>query len=265
MSFKLYIFSDGENSDVDEIIKKYQTHDLVTYIKFEKNLGRISLADQWNRCISLVNSEWIWLFSDDDVADSNCVQELMHELTKSDFSVNLMRFQVGVIDQNKNILKGVEKVNKFQSDIDFVKNRLNSAQSSFACEYVFRRKIWFESGGFVNFPLAWYADDASWIKFSNGTDILTIFSAKVYWRISNVNISGASSKDSSVIKSKACIEYLVWLKKYFDQGGRLKIYDSLVPKHKRIIWYFRNVYTSRRYNVVNPFYYRQLIRNYRYV
>ncbi|MNL33406.1 hypothetical protein D3C87_1553170 [compost metagenome] len=115
-----------------------------------------------------------------------------------------------------------DRFNNFEdyvsSDV-FISNRLKSnGYRSFAVEYIFHRSL-FLNAGFIDFPLAWNSDDATWFSYSiaNGGRIKMLNSC-VYWRLSTSNIT-SDTTSNTVIKQKvdASLLYIDWLNKLMIQ------------------------------------------------
>ena len=82
-NFTLYIGDDCSPYDLKMIVDKYKGSMNVVYKRFETNLGGKDLVAQWERCINLTQGEpYIWLFSDDDILENNCVEEFYKILDK---------------------------------------------------------------------------------------------------------------------------------------------------------------------------------------
>ena len=73
-NFNIYIGDDDSPEDIYSIVEKFRHKLNIEYIKFGENIGSKSLTKQWERCVEMSNEEWIWLFSDDDIASPHCVE-----------------------------------------------------------------------------------------------------------------------------------------------------------------------------------------------
>ena len=83
-NFTLYVGDDCSPENIEEITFEYSNVINIKYIKFPNNIGAKHLVNQWNRCLNLVNDEeWIWLFSDDDIMDKDCVKSFYFSLENS--------------------------------------------------------------------------------------------------------------------------------------------------------------------------------------
>ncbi len=230
-AFSLYIGDDNSPEDLWEVIKEFTTDLQIEYKKFDSNWGGKDLVSHWNRCLDLVkNEDWIWLFSDDDCMDTNCV-ESFYECVNKNPSKKLLHFNVKVIDNNSEEIKSYESLNNFTPNmtaVAFFKAKIQGEIQSYVIEYVFHKSLIDQYGKFVNFDLAWCSDDATWIKFAQATGITTIQGAFVKWRLSGINISSIKS-DLNILKRKleAKYNYFIWIKSIFVE---YPVANSLIIK-----------------------------------
>lgn len=189
--FRLYIGDDGGPTEVAEAVGSFGGLE-VTYHRYAENLGRTSLASHWNRCVRLTDEPWVWLFADDDVMAPDCVASFYAELGGGD-SPDLLRFNTEIIDADGDVVSQNARHPVAESGIDFVFARLSGERSSYAVEYIFRRDAFDRAGGFVDYPVAWCTDDASWFRFSGDSGIRTLPTGGVRWRASGLNITDANT------------------------------------------------------------------------
>ena len=78
--FRLYIGDDASPEDLADIVREFSGILPINYHRFEKNLGRTSLMNHWERCIRMSRESWVWLFSDNDLMEPNCVEKFFEEL-----------------------------------------------------------------------------------------------------------------------------------------------------------------------------------------
>lgn len=230
--FKVYIGDDNSPFDLKTIVDKYTDCIDITYHKFVDNIGRNNLVGHWDRCLNLVQSEkWVWLFSDDDLMDSNCV-ELFYESLEINNNTKLFHFNVKTIDLKGTIIPSFLKFKDFPLYVDesfFFSSKLKGKVQSYVVEYIFDFRFFKEKGGFENFDLAWCADDATWIKMIGGANLRTIEKAYVYWRYSGRNISSISGDfDFQLRKLNACIHYIKWVELYFSNNGMVDSVSSYI-------------------------------------
>ena len=212
--FDVFVGDDASPEDPSEVIQKFQGRLKIRCRRFPDNMGRHSLVAHWNRCVRESSSEWVWLFSDDDVASPNCIAEFYKVLAGTGGVFDLYRFNTKTINASGKIIHDAPRHPVVEQAGDFLFAKFAGGRTSFAVEYIFRREAFETAGGFIDFPLAWFSDDASWIAFSRRTGIRTMPDANVFWRLSDLNISAVNSKLAS-IKLNAFRKYLLWLRQEF--------------------------------------------------
>ncbi|MFD2598077.1 glycosyltransferase family 2 protein [Sphingobacterium corticis] len=233
-NFVLYIGDDASPYDLTPIINKFKSKLEIVYQRFEENFGSKSLVKQWERCIEMSSENWIWLFSDDDVVKSDAVDNFF-SIVNSNSEFYKLRTEVINVDGNLHDqftnARGKNDVGSTIPSEDFIKRRLQSdGFRSFAVEYIFSRKLYNENK-FVEFPLAWASDDATWFLYSlkNGGKI-TVIDSVVYWRYSGSNLS-SESKQHDIVRQKilASLSYVIWVKD-IASNLNLCISDNLLAK-----------------------------------
>jgi len=226
--FTLYIGDDCNPENLYSIVEKYIDRIPIVYKHFDENIGGKDLVAQWERCIDLVcNEEWIWLFSDDDMMDPNCVKNFFNSLNQyPDF--DLFHFNVQKIDEHEIIIDNFYFFPKILTSEEFILKRLQGGCFSMVVEYIFRKSHFYNMKRFVNFDLAWGSDDATWIKLGKNKGIVNIEDSKVYWRKSLINISSIV-KDKKILirKLNAQIKFGNWIYEQSKQG-EFKIESSFL-------------------------------------
>lgn len=214
-NFTVYIGDDASPNNIKEIVDKFADTLNIVYKRFDENLGSVSLTKQWERCINLSHEQWIWLFSDDDIVSTTAV-EIFYNTVENKPNSQLFKFFTKIINDDGNeVTLFFDKTNKQKDKIspqDYLDKRLaHDRFRSYMVEYVFHRQL-FEQNKFVDFPLAWAADDATWIKYSMVNGGIDIIPDYVYWRYSGNNISSDKLNNHIVEKKLLAIEmYVQWL------------------------------------------------------
>lgn len=208
--FSVFIGDDCSPDDPAAILEKYRGRLNITYKKFAENLGKTSLSAHWTRCVAEVRSEWVWLFSDDDVASPDCVSRFREAVVKTDRKYDVYRFNLCIIDARGQKTHTPPVHPLWESSREFAFAKILDGRYSMAVEYVFRRAAFVAMGEFPQYPLAWCADDASWLILSRKTGIFTIADTFVSWRNSGINLSTPSPVNAAK-KLEAWRKYLEWI------------------------------------------------------
>ena len=190
--FQVYIGDDASPIPPTELLEKYQGKFSFTYKRFKDNLGSISLAKQWERCIEMSqNEEWFIILGDDDYLSANYVEEFYKHLELAEKNnINVIKCSSVEIDE-KGVIQIIKKEEPLiKSAIEhFFDKFVNEGRSSLS-EHIFRKSA-FKKYGFLEMSLAWHSDDWAQLRFSDFGNILFIKEAQCYVSVSSASISGS--------------------------------------------------------------------------
>lgn len=235
--FRVYIGDDASPEDLKSICDSFAGRLDLYYHRFEHNLGSTALAKHWNRCVALSHERWLWLFSDDDIADAGCSAAFRQALEETKDAFDVYHFQVNIVDREGKLLRRPPDYPPYLSSVDYTGLRLDYQISSYAVEYIFSRDAFNREGGFVSFPIAWCSDDASWAAFSESKGIHTIDGPRINWRLSGLNLSSPNSPHGAK-KIEAGLQYLEWLRRRPEIS--LGIGATLAPR--MATWFYMQLY-----------------------
>jgi len=225
--FKVFIGDDASPEDPTALLDTYRGTLHIDYHRFPENLGGQSLTRHWDRCVRMTNTPWLWLFSDDDLMSPECVESFYEGLRATGSRYDVYRFNIEVIDGEGLHIHTHKPHPESETVREYALELYKMARSSVAVEHLFRRSVFDRAGGFVEFPLAWFSDHASWMTFGRETGFYTLSRGKVQWRNSGLNLS---SRDPSKFlqKLQALRLYLCWLELNFrDPVFQREIHDCM--------------------------------------
>ena len=233
--FTVYIGDDCSPYDLKSIVDDFLEEIDIVYHRFDTNVGGKDLVAQWERCISLSKGEpYLWLFSDDDIMQPRCVESYLN--LQNDIRDNyLVHFDIGIIDEfNSGNIDYLPEYPQILTAKDYLDQKLQGKIVSYVVEFVFSRKIYLKSNGFLNFDLAWGADFMTWLKFANccnGIYNISVPGSKVLWRRSNENIS--PDKSYSILKRKinSLIENAAYIRHFLSNNGFVPSF-----KYAKFVW-----------------------------
>ena len=238
--FKVYIGDDASPENPSDILKKYSDSFTFKYKRFAENLGGISLVQQWERCIDLMDDEeWLMILGDDDVLSENIVEEFYNNLVHLESEkINVVRFASLKVNASGDKISKVYLNPRFEKSTDFLFRKTRSSLS----EYVFKaEKV--RAINFKDFPLGWYSDILAMLEFSEFDTVLSINNAVVSVRISEQSISGSSN--NLEFKSQAAFHfhyYLLRKKSHFFSGEQIsQLFDRISKSYlndKKNVKYF---------------------------
>lgn len=238
--FRLYVADDASPHDILSVVKQFEDRIAITYHRFENNLGGTDLVKHWERCVDLAeDEEWIWLFSDDDVMEPDCVKAFL-EADKSGGDV--FRFDLTIIDGTGKVIRSCNDYPRVLSPEEFYRKLYLHEIDARMPEFIFRKST-LSKYGFVDFDLAWRSDNATVMLNSQDHGIHTVSgeNARVQWRASQANISSFEALRER--KNRATVNFFNWAYDFFRSRG-MKSPINTVYHLKTILFEF--VYSDRR-------------------
>lgn len=219
--FKCLVSDDCSKENLKEIFNDVCHNDSrFEYRRNEENMGKKSLIAHWNLLIDMCDSEFVIMASDDDIYNHRFLEE-MNNLTIKYPKVNLFRSRVNrITDQNEPFFEDPPK-SIYDSQIDFLYQMYNCAHIHCIANYIFRTKPLKENGGFIDFPLAWFSDDATVIQnSSNG--VCNSFHILFSFRDGGINISNEKNITPQIASKKinASKQFFEWAYKYIIHNDK---------------------------------------------
>lgn len=234
-NFTVYIGDDASPDDPSSLLKKYKDKFKYKYFRFNKNLGGVSLVQQWNRCIEKVDlEEWVMILGDDDYLGDKVIESWYNNFKIFENKSSVVRFSSCKIDGIGKQTSDFFYSEETQDSIDFLFNHKRSSLS----EYIFKKNKILKIG-FKDFPLAWCTDTLAVFEFSLHNQIYTINKAVVYVRITNLSISGKTINNKlKYIASENFSKYVILnYYFYFDKNQKQLLllgYENAMKRNKTI-------------------------------
>jgi glycosyltransferase involved in cell wall biosynthesis len=212
--FRVYIGDDHSPQELQPIVDRYRDRLQLSYTRFDSNIGAKRLVEQWERCITLIRDEdWIWLFSDDDLASPNCVESFRRVQARTQRDV--YRFNTRTIDEHDRELWPTVRGPDHESSAEMAVNLLHNRRGNSMPDHIFSREIYERTGRFVHTPFAQAADWATSIKFSHDKGMTMVQEGLVSWRLAGTSISSTAFKNKSETV-RGHYFFINWLLRHFE-------------------------------------------------
>ncbi len=246
--FELIIVNDASPENISEIVSSFDDG-RIKYFENATNIGKTNLVLQWNNCLVKASGEWVVLASDDDTYAPTYLEKML-DMVKKYPCCDLFHCRVMKIDKDGKCIGINVPSAEYETNLDFISQRLCHNRLQTIQEFMFRKEAMLNAGGLVNFPLAFFTDDATWTKLSiNG--VACCFEPLFKFRFSGINISSnKETSDRMLLKLEACFLYTEWMREFLkdapsqndlDEAWKKEIYSGL--RHKEIEWIY---WTTRR-------------------
>ncbi|SFI09705.1 glycosyltransferase family 2 protein [Halpernia frigidisoli] len=225
--FNVYIGNDASAENPNELLKEFKGKFNLTYKKFEKNTGVISLTKHFERCLEMVNNEeWFMILGDDDCLTENVIKAFHENLQVFRDRSNVVRFSSQIMNGKSQNVSGVFNNPRYENAITSYCRKLQGKTRSSLSEFIFRKKT-FDKYGFKDYYQAWTSDDRAIIDVSEAKDIFSIDEI-VRVRNSEINISGGNNATQPKInvRLKSARELISDYKKIMTLEERVIIFGA---------------------------------------
>ena len=215
-NFKVLISDDCSHENIHAICEPYLNDLRFSYRRNERNMGSKNLVSHWNLLVSLCDTEYCIMASDDDVYDTAFLDRI-NELTYKYPIVDLFRARTRKINEDGESYAIDCLYEEKEEPLEFLYSSFSQERTHCIGNYVFRTETLKKNGGFVDFLLGWFSDDAtvSLCSFNgvvNTNDILFCF------RNSHLNITYPSRKDPKMALEKidASCRFYDWMNDFIS-------------------------------------------------
>ena len=215
--FKVLVSDDCSPEDLKSIYDRFVGDDhRFVYRRNYVNIGGKSLVSHWNRLVDMCDTEFFIMASDDDIYEANYLEEI-DRLKHKYPNVNLFRGRVKYIDETGTLLLNDILYPELLDQAHFFSNIFSGNYISCEANFCYRTQYFKENGKYVDFPAAWFSDDATHIMMSsdgcaNTTNIVFGF------RSSSINISNSMyNSEEAEKKVVAALAFGKWITEYKDR------------------------------------------------
>ena len=249
--FTVLVSDDCSPENIQAICAPYLNDSRFQYRRNEVNMGAQSLVSHWNFLLENCNTDYVIIASDDDIYDKEFLERI-DELVEKYPKVDLFRARCRTVNEESEPYSLDRLCEEIEEPLEFLYSSFSQDRVHCIGNYVFRTDVLLKNGGFVDFPLAWFSDDATVSScctngVANTKDVLFSF------RNSLINISSTHRKDSKIALNKinAALCFNEWMDVFVKRVTfpPTLYYKTLYPKVcegyiDRIKWIIEDYYSQ---------------------
>lgn len=230
--FELIIVNDHSPENLDIIINTFHDN-RIRYYKNSHNLGKKSIALNWNLCLDYARYSYFTLLCDDDLMDPSFLFEMIN-LSRNYPQCSI--FKSGTIRFGKGRYIESEDFPIKENYAGFLNNKIEGKRSYTIPEFFFKTEVIKKCGGYVPFPMGFYSDSASILNIIKESGYIVTSPKKlIRFRLSEEHIS--SDHNYCYEKAKAAICYYNWSKNRLNKSQLKKLKKTL---ESDVVWYYKN-------------------------
>jgi glycosyltransferase involved in cell wall biosynthesis len=237
--FELIVLNDNSPQPVEETVLQFDKN-RIRYYKNESNVGAVKLVDNWNKCLSLSQGEYILIMGDDDVLEPDYLAEFLDLMSKYP-GLHVYHCRSQIIDDTGQTQMLTPACPSFESVYDSIWHRLNQYRSNYISDYVYLTAALRESGGFYYLPLAWGTDDITAFIASATYGIAHSNKPVFKYRSHGTSISSTTSNDFD--KMIANEGYAKWLEEFLQKPP---IHPNEIILHRHLVLNQKNYMRKRK-------------------
>ncbi len=207
-NIELIIVDDHSPQRIKEVVEPYLADKRVSYYRNATNVGKKSVAYNWNRCLEYVRGEFFVLLCDDDILMPDFVSTLL--LLAQQFpQCNVFHGRRIIFHENNKPSEVLSLWPEYESFENFLKAKAEIKRKHTITEFLYRSES-ILAEKFSVFPAGYFSDDATVLRIAKEGGIASSQNAICKIRISEEQVSSAGKY--AVQKMKAVILYYGWYK-----------------------------------------------------
>lgn len=220
---EVIVVDNDSSDDTLQIVEKYKKGD--PRISLYKNPTNIGMVNNWNKCLSYANSEYVKLLCSDDFISPECLERAVEILDK-DEDVGLVTCARQVVDENLvpvKVLKFSCDSRKWQSMEVFKKSFEKLNPIGEPTSVVFRMR-WAKRGFDNSFNQL--ADIEMWLNILQYSDMYSFSEVMCFFRQHNEQCTQKNILDISSVEDvlRLVSKYDKYLLETFGKRFRFKVY-----------------------------------------
>jgi len=221
-NIELIIVNDASPENLRETVSKF--HDpRLRYYENKENLGIHGPVKNWNKVLTYAQGEFFILASDDDVYMPTFASDLLTCFYQNP-KIDIAHCRLKTINA-----EGKKEYSpscpEWESGIDFVWHGFHSNRLLSVSEFLCRTNALRNIGGFIDFPLAWSSDYATW--FSLATTGGVGYSGHILLEKRNLG-NNMTSNYPLALALQSCFEFKKWFQSFAQQLNCQNELDQLL-------------------------------------
>jgi len=214
--FKVIVSDDCSPEDIKGVFDKVCGNDKrFEYRRNDTNMGSKSLVSHWNLLVDMCDTEFLIMASDDDVYSTIFLEEIGKLVYKYPLC-DVYRGRVKKVNGNNCIVAKEAKSSELLNVVGFIHRSYLKDFIACISNYCYRSNTLKKNCGFIDFPSAWFSDDATNIMMAK-SGIATTENFVFNFRGSDINISGMWGNPTDCMKKiSATLCFYEWMNHFMD-------------------------------------------------
>lgn len=205
-NFEVIIVNDASPHCIDPIIEKYKDN-RIKYYKNDKGYGAENVVQNWNKCLSYAEGDYVICMGDDDMLLPHCL-DMYHNCIISSPNFEVYHIRTEVINEKNETIDLQEARPEQESVYSLIWHKLNTKRIQFIGDFCFNSKSLRERGGFYDLPFACFSDDISVYLAAINKGIQNINETGFQYRANSQTISNTQNLRGTITGAKQAFELI---------------------------------------------------------
>ena len=185
--FELIIVNDASPYPIDDIVRTYS--DIrIHYFTNTVGYGAVNVVDNWNKCLSYAQGEYVICMGDDDRLLPNCLEEYNHLIQKYP-DLDIYHARTELIDERGELVNLQESRPEWESALSALWHQCCCHRIQYIGDFLFRTSSLRREGGFYKLPLAIFSDNISSIRAAKRKGVANTQKICFQYRVNKYTIS----------------------------------------------------------------------------
>lgn len=155
------------------------------------------VVENWDQCMGYAKGQFSILLCDDDMFAPEHLEELFNLSLKYP-KVDIFHSRVKIIDNEDGVVDLSLMCAEYETAGNFIYQKMKYLRPQFVSDFMYRTSKFWEIGGFVDRPMAWYSDVDTAIAMAIPNGIAFSEKATFFYRGADENISSNLKADQAL-------------------------------------------------------------------
>jgi len=202
--FELIVVDNAADGDVRAVVERRDD----ARVRLVRHDRRLPVIENWNRCLGYARRDHFVLASDDDVYLPAFLAEIA-ALIERHPDAGVYHTRARIIDEAGALKRLAPACPEMETALEFLWHRMARMREHYVSDFVYPTDRLRTAGGYVDFPGAWFSDEATAFRHGLQGGVACSPEAAFCYRESDISLTSSSGVR---VKLEAIARYEDWLR-----------------------------------------------------
>lgn len=196
-------------------------------LRYVRHDVRLPVIENWNRCLDYAERDYFVLASDDDVYLPGFLADIAALIARHP-AAGVYHARARIIDEAGALKRLAPACPEIETALEFIWHRMARMREHYVSDFVYPTRRLRDEGGFVDFPGAWFSDEATAFRHGLRGGVACSPEPTFCYRESAISLT---SRSGVPVKLSAIARYEDWLRERLeavpDSGTTRPVLDGI--------------------------------------